>query len=254
MTVREALAGLQKQPETASDVSGHSGAQTFYLPQEGGLYLKRGARGALRQDAQALQWFQGRWPVPELLEYESGPCDYMLTRPLPGMPASNPVHCADPARLAGTLGEILRQFHSRDFTGCPFRHNTTEAMLQRAARNIANRHWDESLAAYLGERDLMRAAGELRQGAVLLKNDVVSHGDYCLPNILLSAHYRLEGFLDLGAASWGDRHYDLFWGRWSLWYNLGTDRWGDLFFDAYGRAQIDPRRLRICGLISCFDE
>lgn len=48
MTVREALAVLQKQPETASDVSGHSGAQTFYLPQEGGLYLKRGARGALR--------------------------------------------------------------------------------------------------------------------------------------------------------------------------------------------------------------
>ena len=30
--------------------------------------------------------------------------------------------------------------------------------------------------------------------------------------------------LDLGAAGRGDRHFDLFWGRWSLQYNLKTDR------------------------------
>ena len=37
----------------------------------------------------------------------------------------------------------------------------------------------------------------------------------------------------------GDRHIDLFWGVWSLFFNLKTDAWGDRFLDVYGRDKID---------------
>ena len=44
---------------------------------------------------------------------------------------------------------------------------------------------------------------------------VVMHGDYCLPNLILS-DARLSGFIDLGNGGVGDRHCDLYWGLWAL--------------------------------------
>ena len=47
-----------------------------------------------------------------------------------------------------------------------------------------------------------------------------------------------------GVAQFSDRHIDLFWGIWSLNYNLHTPRYTDRFLDAYGRDGIDPDKLR----------
>lgn len=87
----------------------------------------------------------------------------------------------------------------------------------------------------------------------ILVEDTVIHGDYCLPNIFLDQDYRFCGFLDMGRAGVGDRHYDLFWGRWSLAYNLGSDKYGDLFYEAYGNEVIDPERLKLIAYIACLD-
>ncbi len=38
------------------------------------------------------------------------------------------------------------------------------------------------------------------------------------------------GFIDLGNGGVGDRHIDLFWGAWTLFYNLKTDRHTERFF------------------------
>ena len=69
----------------------------------------------------------------------------------------------------------------------------------------------------------------------------------------LDQDYRFCGFLDMGRAGVGDRHYDLFWGRWSLAYNLGSDKYGDLFYEAYGNEVIDPERLKLIAYIACLD-
>ena len=61
-----------------------------------------------------------------------------------------------------------------------------------------------------------------------------------------------SGFIDLGNGGVGDRHVDLFWGAWTLNFNLGTDRYRDRFFDAYGRDAIDPERIALIGVIECF--
>jgi len=82
---------------------------------------------------------------------------------------------------------------------------------------------------------------------------VVLQGDYCLPNILLR-DFRLEGFVDLGTGGVGDRHYDLFWGIWTLAYNLKTDRYKDVFLDAYGRQELDPERLELSRLLAGFTQ
>ena len=77
------------------------------------------------------------------------------------------------------------------------------------------------------------------------------HGDYCLPNILFDG-WRQSAFIDLGAAGIGDRHIDLFWGAWTLCYNLGTDAYRDDFFSAYGRERVDTALIDLIGCAECF--
>ena len=85
----------------------------------------------------------------------------------------------------------------------------------------------------------------------LFKNDTLLHGDYCLPNVMLD-DWRFSGFIDLGNGGVGDRHVDLFWGAWTLNFNLHTDRYRDRFFDAYVRDKIDLDLLRIVAAAEAF--
>jgi aminoglycoside phosphotransferase len=38
---------------------------------------------------------------------------------------------------------------------------------------------------------------------------VFTHGDYCLPNIIVTAEWNISGFIDLSRAGLGDRYRDL---------------------------------------------
>lgn len=79
----------------------------------------------------------------------------------------------------------------------------------------------------------------------LLKDDAMIHGDYCLPNILLDDKMNFIHFIDLNQAGRGDRNYDLYWGSWSLAYNLNTKKYQDIFFESYGLDKIDTVRLKL---------
>ena len=95
------------------------------------------------------------------------------------------------------------------------------------------------------------AIAVLRDDKGALKNDVLIHGDYCLPNIMLDG-WRLSGFIDLGNAGVGDRHIDIFWGTWTLWFNLKTWQYTDRFLDAYGRDKANPEILKIIAAAEVF--
>lgn len=236
-----------------TDSSGHSGAVTWRADAAQPCYLKISAAGTLRQDAEALQWLaEGVFSLPQVLEYISAEQDYLLTSAVPGTPAFASPWREEPARMAALCGEALRRFHeSYALADCPL-HNSAADMLARVERNHAARRFDEDMLNYLGGLSGEEAYRQIQQNAALLRDDVVLHGDWCLPNILIEG-WRVSALLDLGMAGRGDRHYDLHWGCWSLAYNLHTHRWADTFLDAYGRDAICPERLRLAGLISAMD-
>ena len=60
--------------------------------------------------------------------------------------------------------------------------------------------------------------------------------------------FAFTGFIDLGAACLGDRHYDLAATLWSLGHNLKSQAYGAVFLDAYGRDFVDEERLALCAL------
>jgi aminoglycoside phosphotransferase len=87
--------------------------------ESGGVYVKRAA--SLTSERDRLTWLAGRLPVPELVGFlHASGDDWLLTRELPGVPLYHASLGWDPARVARRFGEILREIHSIDPSGCPF--------------------------------------------------------------------------------------------------------------------------------------
>ena len=85
----------------------------------------------------------------------------------------------------------------------------------------------------------------------IYREDVLIHGDYCLPNILLD-NFSFTGFIDVGAGGIGDRHHDLLWGIWTLQFNTKSDDYKNRFLDGYGRDKIDQERFKLITAIEAF--
>lgn len=227
-------------------------ARVFYLDREGGLFLKSAPAGTLKQEEEMDAYFHALGLGPEVLAYRSEDRDWLLTRRVPGEDCLNPEYLADPRRLAETMALMLRDLHSRDASRCPVQ-NHTERYVQTAHENHRLGRFDTSLfpanwgcATEEEAWDIILCSGQL------LSQDTLLHGDYCLPNILLD-RWKPSGFIDVGRGGVGDRHIDLFWGIWSLNYNLKTDRFTDRFLDAYGREEIQEEMFRIVAAFEVFE-
>lgn len=64
------------------------------------------------------------------------------------------------------------------------------------------------------------------------RGNVLVHGDYCLPNVLVQDG-KLSALIDVGGAGLGNPEVDLAAGVWTLQYNFG-DGFARDFLDAYG--------------------
>ena len=219
-------------------------ARVYFIDRDGGYYLKVGAAESLRREAEMTAYFHKKGLGADLLCYLSGQRDLMLSRAVVGEDCTSEKYLAEPKRLCDLLAERLRALHELDASDCPVKDRVGE-YIATAERNFARGtyntdHFPDSFGYASGEE----AYRVLQEGKYLLKNEVLIHGDYCLPNVMLD-DWKFSGFIDLGAAGMGDRHIDLFWGRWTLQFNLHTDEFGDRFLDAYGRDKVDEEKLRV---------
>jgi aminoglycoside phosphotransferase len=71
--------------------------------------------------------------------------------------------------------------------------------------------------------------------------NVLIHGDYCLPNVLVDQG-RLSGLVDVGRAGLGDSRDDLAAGLWTLHYNFGPG-YARAFLDAYGAPTMTDKEI-----------
>ena len=225
------------------DSSSSPEAQVYFIDRDGGYYLKIGEAGSLAREATMTEYFHSVGLGVKIIEYVTVGADYMLTERAAGEDLTHARYLADPKRLAVTMGELLRDLHSRPVSGCPAMR--TPEYLDTVRRNYKNGLFDLSL---FGDKATFKIAESayrfVEENESVLRSDVLIHGDYCLPNIMLDG-WKFSKFIDVGNGGIGDRHIDLFWGAWTLNFNLGTDEYRDLFFDAYGREHIDPLALRV---------
>lgn len=232
-------------------------ARVYFIDRDGGYYLKAAAPHTLEREAVMTDYFFKKGLGARVLGYFSGESDILLTGAVRGEDCTDKIYLDDPSRLADTMAERLRMLHEIDPSDCPVKDRITE-YLSLAARNYKNDSYNkEHFPDSFGYRSADEAFRALSEGRHLMKNEVLIHGDYCLPNIMLDC-WRFSGFIDLGNAGVADRHIDLFWGRWSLGFNLSmlsvsdTDKYGERFLDAYGRDKIDTDRLRVVAAAEVF--
>ncbi len=233
------------------DSSCSAAARVYYIQRENGLFLKTAPKGRLRREADMDRFFHSKGLGPEVLAYESGAADWLLTVRVPGEDCTFSQYKADPRRLCDTTAELLRMLHDTDHSGCPVPDRTAE-YLATARYNYENGIYDVTLFPdNWGYASAEEAWAVVEQNGKYLKNDTLLHGDYCLPNIMLE-DWRFSGFIDLDTAGVGDRHVDLFWGIWSLQFNLKTDRFRDRFLDVYGRDRVNEELLPVVAAIEVF--
>ncbi|HEV2036732.1 MAG TPA: phosphotransferase [Candidatus Dormibacteraeota bacterium] len=85
----------------------------------GAVYVKRAAH--LEDERDRTIWLAGRLPVPEVIGFfHAFGDDWLLTREVSGVPLYHASIGWEPARVARRFGEILREIHATDATGCPF--------------------------------------------------------------------------------------------------------------------------------------
>lgn len=233
------------------DSSCSTEAKVYFIDADGGYYLKTAPRGTLETEAKLTKYFHSKGLSAEVLAYDYSQQDWLLTRRLPGEDCIHDQYLADPKRLCDTTAALLRQLHDMDPAGCPVPHRT-ETYLETVACNYRAGHYDSSLFPdNWGYRSAEEAWNVVQSVAPYLKEDTLLHGDYCLPNILLD-NWQFSGFIDLGCSGVGDRHIDLFWGVWTLQFNLKTNAYADRFLDAYGRDRIDSEILKSIGAFEVF--
>lgn len=231
--------------------SGESGARTVYIDRDGGAYLKIAICRSLLLSSQMQTYFSKHKLSSPVIRYLSTDRDYLITTPIRGDDGTSKKYLAEPQRLSEIFGQSLRLLHEVDAHDCPIKDKMHELTLMAGTNSFLQTHLDD-IGEYIGIAHADTSLAEIVASSGLLKNDVLIHGDYCLPNIMLN-NWAFEGFIDVADGGVGDRHYDLAWGLWTLNRNLKSSKYGHRFLDAYGRDCIDKDRLRICGLLAAME-
>ena len=249
---------LQRVQRATAVVIGESGAQVYQLWDEQGpsSFLKIGPRDAvtpLAADVARLHWLVERLPTPQVLAYdETDQWSYLLTSVIPGVDTATLAERADTniAQVVRLLAEGLRQVHDVPIHDCPFDHRLAheiERVRVRIARGLVDEQQMGGLWRGQAVSDLF---AELLATQPADEELVFTHGDYCLPNILVDGN-RVSGFVDLGRAGVADRYRDLALAQRSLIRNYGV-AWVPLFFAEYGLPQPDEAKLTFYQLLDEF--
>lgn len=224
----------------------------YYIAKEQGYFLKIAAAGFLKTEQLMHRYFHRLCLTTPVILYKTiDDKDYLITEPVQGEDCTH--YFADPKRLCDTIAVNLRTLHDQPISDCPIQDR-----IKIYTESVLNGHdkgkYEHELFEGLWEFPSLQFAWEAaKEGIKNLEANVLIHGDYCLPNIILN-NWKFSGFVDLIKAGVGDRHIDVLWGIWTLKYNLKTTQYTDRFIDAYGRDMIDKEKLRCIAAMEMFGE
>ena len=235
---------------------GMSPSDTFRLGSAGRqpLFLKAGPKSRWREllsEKERLRWLQGRLPVPEVVGYaEDDLNEYLLLSAIRGQDAASLTDDRLDEDLVRLLARGLRTIHAVPTMGCPF-DMTLDKVIERTRYNLVNGLVDQ---VDFDDRRIGRSAEDLFEGLLSTRparEDLVfTHGDYCLPNVIIEGD-SVAGFVDWGRAGVADRYKDIALVARSLERNRGNDL-QRAFFAAYGIASPDVGKVEFYMLLDEF--
>lgn len=224
-------------------------AKVYFIDKGNGYYLKCANQGTLEKEFNMTEYFYSKGFGAEVLNYITQDKDWLLTTAVTGEDCTHKDYLMQPKHLCDTIAYELRKLHEIDYNNCPILDRTAE-YLAVAEMNYRTGNYNNSPNKF-GYHSAKEAYDVLIAGKDALQSRVLLHGDYCLPNIILN-NWKLSGFVDVGCGGVGDRHIDIFWGIWTLSFNLKTNKYYERFLDVYGRDKVDEAVLKIIAAAEVF--
>lgn len=226
-------------------------AQVILADKDSGYFVKKAKKGQLEKEFIMTDYFNKLGLSAKVVHYISNDYDFLVTEKINGNDAIYHKYLEQPEKLCDLFAEKLAFLHSITPKDCPIT-NHTESYLNLAYSNYNCGNYDKSqFPDSFGYKNEKEAIQVINKNKHLLQTDTLLHGDYCLPNIIFD-NWNFSGFIDLGNGGIGDKHVDIFWGIWTLFYNLKTFKYSKRFMDAYGKDKIDTEILRLIAAIEVF--
>ncbi|PKK93468.1 MAG: hypothetical protein CVV61_04465 [Tenericutes bacterium HGW-Tenericutes-6] len=172
--------------------------------------------------------------TPRLIDFiEEKSMIYAIIQKLEGEDLSQSTHLKDPIRLIDLLIEGLHILWSIPTSNLDINY-TLDDKLKEAEKRINeglvdHNDFDESIIKnrFSSAHEILQ---HLKTHQPIIKDLVLSHGDYCLPNIC-ATHKKVTGFIDLGRVGLDSKHQDIALCARSILYNLEDDIYQKMFYE-----------------------
>lgn len=158
-----------------------------------------------------MEWLKGKLPVPDVLAFEKeAGKNYLLMSKIDGEMACSDNYMKNPYELIPLLAKGMELLWQVDTTGCPLvtdLDKKLEMAEYNVVHNLVNVEDAESDTFTKSFESPTHLLDWLKQNKPQ-EEMVLTHGDYCLPNIFLKDG-TVSGFIDLGKTGLADKWQDI---------------------------------------------
>lgn len=240
----------------AKNTIGCTKTSVFYCEQDNypSYYLKIASYEDninLHLESEKLKWMKDKLPVPEVIHYSKDKKhEFLLISETQGK-SSHFLDREDQKKgVVALLARGLLQIHSLDISECPY-DNSLFFQMEYVNKRIENGLVDEQLFDPIRKGRTTNSIYEELMSTKPQSEDLVfTHGDYCLPNIIINNN-NISGFIDFGLGGISDRYLDIGICARSITYNFG-EKWIPVFLKEYGLKEIDKEKIHFYQLLDEF--
>jgi len=211
----------------------------------------------LFDEAERLGWMHAvGLLVPAVLQYhEWKGREYLLLTAVPGADASVSRPQEKYGAVVNALAAGMRTLHATNISACPFDQSRRVQVVAAEARVRNGLVREDDFDTIRAGRTAADLFAELMTRPPASEDRVFTHGDYCLPNVILTddgaGGLRVSGFVDCDKSGIADRYQDLALCARSVAHNLGPE-WVPTLFARYGLDRVDEAKVEYYQLLDEF--
>lgn len=242
-TLPEAIRQYTVKFPCQTDNIGCSNAQVLLYPD---FVLKIRPDTALAfRERMLLQWLNVRIPAPEIIaSVQENGMDYLLMTRLSGRMLCDEIYLDDPHQLCALLAEGMQILHTADAADCPVNRSLSVILNECENRLLRGACPPHCWKGFASAESMLHYLQTQKPDETL----VLTHGDYCLPNIFANDR-GICGFIDLGDGGLADVYIDIALAWQSMMRNITG------FFGGKVRPAPDKRLLFDCmGIVPDWDK